>query len=53
MRHGKANQGEKGIRDLVCQPIYDSANYFHSLKIEKRETGKTVGYWKGITSSEG
>jgi hypothetical protein len=52
-RGGKALWGEKGPRGLVCQPIYHSVGYFKSLKIEQRKVGKVVGYWKGITSSEG
>ena len=52
--HGKANYGETGVRDLICQPLTtNSWQYFKSLKITKRPSTKITGYWKGITSSEG
>ena len=48
---GLLNDGLSGNNDLECRKIPKTE--VKSLRVSKRPQGKTVGYWRGITSSEG
>ena len=47
---GSLNDGTSGNNDLECKSLTKST--VKSLRVSRRPQGKTVGYWRGITSSE-